>query len=87
MERRAAGWTFAAAVVAMLATTLTPPLLRMYSTEIWRYLGWTEVGWSVFLAAKGLFLIVFVLAAGELVGIKASAAYNMEVVGRVAPAR
>jgi MFS family permease len=57
-------WIFAASTLAMLATTFTPPLLRMYSTEIWRALGWTEVGWSVFLAAKGLFLIFFVLAAG-----------------------
>jgi MFS family permease len=64
MERRAARWIFAASVVAMLATTFSPPLLRMFSTEIWRYLGWTEVGWSIFLAARGLFLIVFVLAAG-----------------------
>jgi MFS family permease len=64
MDRRAARWIFAASVVAMLATTFSPPLLRMFSTEIWRYLGWTEVGWSVFLAARGLFLIVFVLAAG-----------------------
>jgi len=64
MDRRAALWIFAASVMAMLATTFSPPLLRMYSTEIWRALGWTEVGWSVFVAAKGLFLIVFVLAAG-----------------------
>lgn len=63
-ERGPALWIFAASVVAMLATTFSPPLLRMYSTEIWRALGWTELGWSVFLAAKGLFLIFFVLAAG-----------------------
>ncbi len=62
--RRAARWVFAASVVATLATTFSPPLLRMFSTEIWSYLGWTEFGWSVFLAARGLFLIVFVLAAG-----------------------
>jgi len=63
-DRRAALWIFAASAIAMLATTFSPPLLRMYSTEIWRALGWTEVGWSVFVAAKGLFLIFFVLAAG-----------------------
>ena len=64
IDRRAALWILAASVAAMLATTFSPPLLRMYSTEIWRALGWTELGWSVFLAAKGLFLIIFVLAAG-----------------------
>jgi MFS family permease len=64
IDRGTARWIFAAAVVATLATTFSPPLLRMYSTEIWRALGWTEVGWSVFVAAKGLFLIGFVLAAG-----------------------
>ena len=57
-------WIFAASSLATLATTFSPPLLRMYSTEIWRALGWTEVGWSVFVAAKGLFLILFILAAG-----------------------
>lgn len=64
LGHRSALWIFAASVVALLATLFSPPLLRMYSTEIWRSLGWTEVGWSVFLAAKGLFLIPFVLAAG-----------------------
>jgi MFS family permease len=71
IDRRAALWIFAASVVATLATTFSPPLLRMFSTEIWRALGWTEVGWSVFLAARGLFLIVFILmagAAGDLLG-------------------
>ena len=71
VDRGTAVWIFAASAVAMLATTFSPPLLRMYSTEIWRALGWTEVGWSIFVAAKGLFLILFILvagAAGDLLG-------------------
>ena len=64
LDRGTALWILATGIVAMLATNFSPPLLRMYSTEIWQALDMTEVGWSVFLAAKGLFLIGFVLAAG-----------------------
>jgi hypothetical protein len=33
-DRKAALWIFAAHAVAMVATTFSPPLLRMYSTEM-----------------------------------------------------
>ena len=66
VRHRSALWIFVASIVAMLATSLSPPLLRMYSTEIWQALGLTEVQWSVLLAVRGLFLILFVMAAGVI---------------------
>jgi MFS family permease len=65
-NRKAALWIFAASVVAMLTTMFSPPLLRMFSSEIWQSLGMTEVEWSIMLAARGLFLVFFILAAGVL---------------------
>lgn len=65
-NRKAALWVFAASAVAMLATTFSPPLLRMFSTEISRSLGLTEVEWSILLAVRGLSLVFFILAAGVL---------------------
>ena len=64
MSRKASWGMFATSVVVVLATTVSPPLLRMFGPELWKALGITELQWSIFLAARGLFLILFVLAAG-----------------------
>ena len=66
LDREPALWVLIACVVALLATAFSPPLLRMYRVEIWQALGVTEASWSVVLAVKGLFVIVFGLAAGAL---------------------
>lgn len=43
MSRKASLGIFATSVVVVLATTLSPPLLRMFAPELWEALGITEV--------------------------------------------
>jgi len=48
----------------MLAADFSPPFLRMLGSRAWTGLGITEGQWSIFMALRGLFFIVFILSAG-----------------------
>jgi DHA2 family methylenomycin A resistance protein-like MFS transporter len=55
---------FISIVVVMLAADFAPPFLRILGSRAWISLGITEGQWSIFMAARGLFFIIFILAAG-----------------------
>jgi MFS family permease len=57
---------FLAIVVVMLATVFAPPFIRMLGSRAWIGLGITEGQWSIYQALRGLFFILFILAAGVL---------------------
>ena len=46
-SRKASLGIFATSVVVVLATTLSPPLLRMFAPELWEALGITEVQYDL----------------------------------------
>jgi DHA2 family methylenomycin A resistance protein-like MFS transporter len=50
----------------MLATLFSPPFLRMLGSRAWMALSITEAQWSVFIALRGLFFVIFILAVGVM---------------------
>ena len=66
MHGSSARWALFAVVVVMLATLFSPPFLRMLGPNAWKAFDMTEAQWSVVTAVRGLFFIIFILAAGVL---------------------
>lgn len=66
VEKRAAQRAFIAALVVTLACAFSPPFLRIIGSKAWISLGLTEAQWSVFIATRSLFFILFILTAGIL---------------------
>jgi MFS family permease len=57
---------FLAIAVVVLATDFAPPFVRILGSKTWTSLGITESQWSIVMASRGLFFIIFILAAGVL---------------------
>jgi DHA2 family methylenomycin A resistance protein-like MFS transporter len=57
---------FLALLVVVLATDFAPPFVRILGSRAWTGLGISEAQWSIVMATRGLFFIVFILAAGVL---------------------
>jgi MFS family permease len=55
---------FIAIVIVMLAADFAPPFLRILGSKTWINLGITEGQWSIFMASRGIFFIIFILTAG-----------------------
>lgn len=66
MDKTQSRLVFLSVVIVMLATFLAPSFQRILGSKAWELLGWTEAQWALFLAARALFLVIFVLAAGVL---------------------
>lgn len=64
LSGKSANWGLFAVIIVMLSVVLSPPILRMLGSDVWKTLGITEGQWSVFTALRGLFFIIFVLGAG-----------------------
>lgn len=59
-------YDFLAIVIVMLAADFAPPFLRILGSRAWTGLGITEGQWSIFMALRGLFFIIFILSAGVM---------------------
>ena len=57
---------FFSIVVVMFATVFSPPFIRMLGSRAWIGLGISEGYWSNIMAGRGLFFVIFILAAGVL---------------------
>ncbi len=57
---------FFAIVIVMLAVEFAPPFLRILGSSTWTTLNITEGQWSIFMASRGLFFIIFILTSGVM---------------------